>query len=101
MNHYITADEFIATLPEELQKEVIEGGEKLIAQYILQQIRQRSRLTQKDVASRLGISQSSVSQLEECYSEAKTSSLKRYCETMDAKMTISITAQDGTTYTLS
>ena len=100
MNDYVTADEFLATLPEDIQQEVIEGGEKLIAEYTLQQIRQRSRLTQKDMASRLGISQASVRTLEERYSEAKISTLKRYCEAMGAVMTISITAKDGTTYAL-
>lgn len=100
MADYITADEFLTTLPEDLQKKVIEGGEELIAKYTLQQIRLQSRLTQKDVASRLGISQPSVSTLEERYSEAKISTLKRYCEAMGAVMIISIAAQDGTTYTL-
>lgn len=39
MADYITADEFLTTLPEDLQKKVIEGGEELIAKYTLQQIR--------------------------------------------------------------
>ena len=100
MNDYVTPDQFLANLPEDIQKEVIEGGEKQIAEYTLQQIRQHSRLTQKDMASRLGISQPSVSSLEERYSEAKISTLKRYCEAMGAVMTISITTKDGTIYTL-
>ena len=100
MNEYVTADEFLATLPEDMQKEVIEGGEKLVGEYTLQQIRQHSCLTQKDMASRLGISQASVRSLEELYSEAKISTLKRYCEAMGAVMTISITTKDGTIYTL-
>lgn len=100
MNDYVTADEFLATLPKNLQKEVIEGGEKLIAEYTLQQIRKQSRLTQKDMAFRLGVSQPSVSNLEERYSDAKVSTLKRYCAAMGAEMIISIKAEDGKTYAL-
>lgn len=100
MNEYTTADEFLTTLPEHLQREVMEGGDQLVAQYKLEKIREQSHLTQQGVASRLGVSPAEVSSLEERYSEATISTLKRYCEAVGAKMTISIKAKDGTTYAL-
>ncbi|MBS5492934.1 MAG: helix-turn-helix domain-containing protein [Sutterella wadsworthensis] len=75
MKDYISADEYLATLPAERQKDIIEGGNRLIAQYTMQDIRRASNITQKAVAARLGISQASVSSLEERYSEAKVSTL--------------------------
>ena len=75
MKDYISADEYLATLPAECQKDIIEGGTRLIAQYTMQDIRRASNITQIAVAARLGISQASVSSLEERYSEAKVSTL--------------------------
>lgn len=101
MKEYITADAFLATLPEDLQREVEEGGgEQLVAQYALETIRGQAHLTQQDVASRLGVSQAEVCSLEERYAEATVSTLKLYCDAVGAEMTISIKAQDGTTYAL-
>lgn len=100
MKDYITADEYLASLPEELQKEINEGAEKLIAEYTLQQIRKQSDLTQTEVASRMGISQPSVSHLEEHYDDSKISTLKRYCQAIDAVLNISITTKKGKIYSL-
>lgn len=100
MNDYTTADKYLTTLPEHLQREVVEGGDRLVAQYTLEKIREQSHLTQQDVASRLGISPAEVSSLEERYTEATISTLKRYCEAVGAELTISIKAKDGTTYAL-
>lgn len=100
MNDYITVDQFLSTLPEELQREVVEGGDRLVAQCTLERIREQSHLTQQDVASRLGVSPAEVSSLEARYSEATISTLKRYCEAVGAELTISIKAKDGTTYAL-
>lgn len=100
MKEYITAGAFLATLPEDLQREVEKGGEQLVAQYALETIRGQAHLTQQDVASRLGVTQAEVCSLEERYAEATVSTLKRYCEAVGAEMTISIKAKDGTTYAL-
>ena len=100
MNDYITVDQFLSTLPEHLQREVVEGGDQLVAQYMLEIIREQSHLTQQDVASRLGISPAEVINLEKRYTEASISTLKRYCEAVGAELTISIKAKDGTTYAL-
>ena len=98
MNDYTTADEYLTTLPEHLQREVVEGGGKLDAQYMLEKIREQSHLTQQNVASRLGVSPAEVSSLEERYTDAAISTLKRYCEAIGVELTISIKAKDGTTY---
>lgn len=98
--NYITVDQFLSTLPEHLQREVVEGGDQLVAQYMLEKIREQSHLTQQDVASRLGVSPAEVSSLEELYTEATVSTLKRYCEAVGAELTISIKAKDGTSYAL-
>ena len=100
MNDYITVDQFLSTLPEHLQREVVEGGDQLVAQYTLEKIREQSHLTQQDVASQLGVSPAEVSSLEARYSDATISTLKRYCEAVGVEMTISIIAKAGRTYAL-
>nr|CRY94800.1 hypothetical protein [uncultured prokaryote] len=100
MNDFANVEQLLVEMPEERRQKIEEGTQKLITEYTLQQIRKQSQLTQTDMASRLGVSQSSIRNLEEHYGEAKVSTLKRYCAAMGAVMTISITAQDGTTYTL-
>lgn len=68
--------------------------------YALKQIRKEAGLTQKDVARHLGITQPTVSYLEDRYAEARVSTLKRYCEAIGAELTITIATNDGKTYAL-
>lgn len=100
MNNFANVEQLLVGMPKERRQKIEEGAQKLIAEYTLQEIRKRSLLTQKDMASRLGVSQPSISNLEEHYGEAKVSTLKRYCEAMGAAMSISIVTNDGTVFYL-
>jgi len=52
-------------------------------------------LSQVEMAKRLGISQPSVANLEKRGAEIKLSSLKRYVEAMDGKLSLDVRLPDG------
>lgn len=100
MSEYANAEELLKSLPEDRRQRIEEGARMLAGGCALKQIRKEAGLTQKDVASRLGITQPTVSSLEDRYAEARVSTLKRYCETLGAELTITIATKDGKTYAL-
>lgn len=61
----------------------------------LAMLREELRLSQTEMAERLGISQPSVANLEKRGAEIKLSSLKRYVEAMGGQLVVDIQLPDG------
>ena len=61
----------------------------------LAQLRQTVEMSQHDLAAALGISQSSVANLEKRGHEVKISSLKRYIEALGGKLSLDVELSDG------
>jgi len=58
-------------------------------------IRKEQGLSQRELASRMGITQPSLKQIEDNFNDIKVSSLKRYVNALGMKLTIKSTAFDG------
>ncbi|MGL5798627.1 MAG: helix-turn-helix domain-containing protein [Plesiomonas sp.] len=72
-----------------------ERAEQEILEMRLSMLREQLKLSQVEMAQRLGISQPSVANLEKRGQEIKLSSLKRYVEAMGGKLTLDVQLPDG------
>jgi DNA-binding Xre family transcriptional regulator len=59
-----TLDDFLASLPKKRRQEIESRSQKKINAIRLQRLREKRHVTQGDLASRLGMKQSSLSRLE-------------------------------------
>jgi len=83
-----TMNDFIASLPKDRQKRIRKRSKELVEEYMaLQEIRKARKLTQKDVAKKLKISQDGVSRLEQ-RSDVMLSTLRKYVEAMGGSLNL-------------
>lgn len=86
-------------LLKQINPEVVQAAKEQAEQEILELrlsiLREQLELSQVEMASRLGISQPSVANLEKRGQEIKLSSLKRYVEAMGGKLTVDVQLPDG------
>lgn len=77
-----TLNEVIASRSPESQQRIKEMADEMILETGLQLLREELRLSQKNVADLMGVSQPAVTQLEQRGNELKIATLKRYIEAM-------------------
>lgn len=90
-----TFKEVLKNLPKERQERIQKGTENLILELELAAIREELALSQKELATSLGISQPAVAQIEQRGNEIKLATLKRYIESMGGKLSLTITLPSG------
>ncbi|HDR2864868.1 TPA: helix-turn-helix transcriptional regulator [Enterobacter asburiae] len=90
-----TLNEAIASRSPESQQRIRGMAEELILETGLQLVREELKLSQKHVASIMGISQPAITQLEQRGNELKIATLKRYIEAMGGKLRIDVELPDG------
>lgn len=83
-------DDYIASLPIELQQQIAERATKLKQAYQLSQLRQQADISQKELAQKMGVSQANISKVENG-NDIQLSTLQRYITALGGK--INITAQ--------
>lgn len=82
----VTLRELLATrFTKEEQEEIRREAKELVAEVELRQIREATKMTQKQVALSLGVTQPAISNLEERYMDAKISTLRNYFEALKTK----------------
>ncbi|PKH20129.1 transcriptional regulator [Enterobacterales bacterium CwR94] len=90
-----TLEEMIAQRSAESQVRIADKALALMMDVELSRLRESCKLTQSEVARRMGIAQPSVKAIESRGNEIKISTLKRYIEAMGGKMTVNVDLPDG------
>lgn len=88
-------EELMATFSPEERAEVERNAEQMIMAYQIQQIREELELSQQQLADAMGIKQPTLSAIENRGAEIKLSTLKRYVESMGAKLRIDVELPTG------
>lgn len=91
----VNLDDIIATFSPEQRAEVERNAEAMILDYQLHQLREELELSQKQLAEAMGITQPTLSAIENRGAEIKLSTLKRYVETMGGKLRIDVELPTG------
>jgi DNA-binding XRE family transcriptional regulator len=95
-------EELLSTFSQMRQKEIKEGGERLVFGYQMRRYRESLTLTQSEVAKRMGVSQEAVSRFE-LGQDAKMSTVTKYVQALGGTFEWQVTnlpsnlAEDGTT----
>ncbi|MEX9253728.1 helix-turn-helix domain-containing protein [Pseudenterobacter timonensis] len=90
-----TLNEIIASRSPESQARIQEMADEMILETGLQMMREELKLSQKQVADVMGISQPAVTQLEQRGNELKIATLKRYIEAMGGKLSLDVELPTG------
>ena len=90
-----TLNEMIASRSPDSQQLIKEMAEEMILETGLQLLREELRLSQKNVAELMGVSQPAVTQIEQRGNELKIATLKRYIEAMGGKLCIDVELPTG------
>lgn len=88
-------DEMLAKLPPERMARIQKMADEMILDYQLSQIREELELSQQQLAEAMGIKQPTLSAIENRGAEIKLSTLKRYVESMGAKLRIDVELPTG------
>ncbi len=82
--------------------EVVSKAKELAAEMLLDihlaELRQKSELTQKDIARAMGVKQPTVAGMEREGQDIKLSSLKKYIEATGGKLRLDVEMSDGSHY---
>ena len=82
--------------------EVVSKAKELAAEMLLDihlaELRQKSELTQKDIALAMGVKQPTVAGMERVGQDIKLSSLKKYIEATGGKLRLDVEMSDGSHY---
>ncbi|MCU7837706.1 MAG: helix-turn-helix domain-containing protein [gamma proteobacterium symbiont of Taylorina sp.] len=85
--------------------EIVAKAKKLATDMLLNihlaELRDKTELTQKDVASAMGVKQPTVAGMEKIGQDIKLSSLKKYIEATGGKLRLDIEMSDGSHYDFS
>lgn len=96
----VPLDDVLASLPAERQARIRARGAELIAEELaLRDLRQAERMTQAQVAERLGGRQVYVSRLER-RADMKLSTLRAYVEALGGELQLMVTFPEGRTVRL-
>lgn len=96
----VPSDEILATLPPARQAKIKARGAELIAEYFaLRDLRRAKKVTQEEIAKRVGGRQVYVSRLER-RADMKLSTLKNYVEALGGDLQLMVTFPEGETVRL-
>lgn len=96
----VPVEEVLAKLPPERQAKIKARGAELIAEYYaLRDLRRSKKVTQEEIAKRLGGRQVYVSRLER-RADMKLSTLKDYVEALGGDLQLMVTFPEGETVRL-
>lgn len=93
-----TLDQMLSNEKSEVVAKAQETATEMLLSIHLAELRERMNLTQGDIATFLGITQPTVSDMEKPGRDLRLSSLKRYVEASGGKLRLDIELPDGTHY---
>ncbi|AKG07710.1 hypothetical protein AAX05_05410 [Moraxella bovoculi] len=88
-------NDMLTKLQKERLARVQKMADEMILDYKLHQLREELELSQKQLAEAMGITQPTLSAIENRGAEIKLSTLKRYVETMGGKLRIDVELPTG------
>ena len=94
-----TFRDYMASLPEERRRKIEEGTQKLIFAYQLEMARKARRVSQKQLAAALRVSQPAIAKMEH-EEDMKLSTLKRLVEGMGGSLRVEAEFPDGVSHRL-
>ena len=94
-----TFRDYMASLPEERRRKIEEGTQKLIFAYQLEMARKARRVSQKQLAAALRVSQPAIAKMEH-EEDMKLSTLKRLVEGMGGTLRVEAEFPDGVSHRL-
>ena len=86
----INLKELIAKRSEESQERINQLCDEILLDNALTQLRNEVRLSQQELAERMGISQPSLSAMEKINLNMKLTTLKKYIEAIGGKVSLSV-----------
>ena len=94
-----TFRDYMASLPEERRRKIEEGTQKLIFAYQLEMARKARKVSQKQLAAALRVSQPAIAKMEH-EEDMKLSTLKRLVEGMGGTLRVEAEFPDGVSHRL-
>ena len=94
-----TFRDYMASLPEERRRKIEEGTQKLIFAYQLEMARTARRVSPKQLAAALRVSQPAIAKMEH-EEDMKLSTLKRLVEGMGGTLRVEAEFPDGVSHRL-
>lgn len=91
---FVSHDEFFARLPKDRQERITAKAQKLKQAYELSQLRQNAKLSQSQLADKMGVSQANISKIENG-GDVQLSTLQKYVTALGGKLSIIATMDDG------
>lgn len=89
-----TLDEYMTRLPQSEQDQINVKAQKLKQAYELSQLRQNAKLSQSQLADKMGVSQANISKIENG-GDVQLSTLQKYVTALGGKLSITATMDDG------
>ncbi|MGL5336176.1 MAG: helix-turn-helix domain-containing protein [Enterovibrio sp.] len=93
-----TLEQILATEQQEIVADAKKMADEILLNIHLAQLREHMQLTQAQLATALGVTQPTISEMEQPGRDLKLSSLKRYVESAGGKLRLDIELPDGTHY---
>lgn len=93
-----TLDQLLMREPPEVVANAQQAASEMLLSIHLAELREHMQLTQGDLAAALGVTQPTVSDMEQPGHDLKLSSLKRYVEASGGKLRLDVELPDGAHY---
>lgn len=94
-----TLDDYMARLPQETQEQIDTKARQLARAYELSQLRQTAKLSQNELALKMGVSQANISKIENG-ADVQLSTLQKYITALGGKLKITATLDSGEVITI-
>jgi len=89
-------DELLACEKPEVIRRAQVKADRILLEIHLSEVRALLHKTQKDMADAMGVTQPTIANMEKAGKDLKLSSIKRYVESVGAKVRLDIELPDGT-----
>ncbi len=90
-----TLQEILATEKPEVVEKAKELASEMLLNIHLAELREKAKLTQKELAGAMGVKQPTISDMEKVGQDIKLSTLKKYIEAIGGKLNIDVEMSDG------
>ena len=89
-------DDLLAKESPEMVERINQKADEIVTEIRLNEIRQWLDKTQCDIAEAMGVAQPTVAKMEKAGNNVRLSTLKRYAESVGARISLDIELPDGT-----
>lgn len=94
-----TLNDYMAKLPQDEQAQINAKARQLMRAYELSQLRHTAKLSQSELATKMGVSQANISKIENG-ADVQLSTLQKYITALGGQLKITATLDNGKTVTI-